>query len=336
MQYSTTNSHGTVAKWMSRGATLTELHVHNTKGELSDVVLGFDDEAGYASEHNQYFGCTAGRYANRIAGGKFSLDGADYQLAVNNGPNHLHGGVERSLDKVDWQGEPLPNGVRFTYSSPDGEENYPGKLDIEVVYTLDDNNALRIEYQATTDKPTIINLTHHSYFNLSGHGSNTILDHEIMLDADKYTPTDDTSIPTGELKDVTGTPFDFRKRKRIGDRIDQLIGTPALGYDHNYVLNGYNEQDEAGTLRRIAEVFDPQSERILEISTDQPGIQFYTGNFLKGQTGKDGKIYKQHTAFCLETQHYPDSPNQPNFPSTVLRPGETYRHVCVYAFKNVS
>lgn len=330
MELTTTNRHGTVAKWVARGATLTELHVHNTQGELTDVVLGFDDEAGYASDRNQYFGCTAGRYANRIAKGQFSLDGNDYQLAVNNGPNHLHGGVERALSMVTWDAEPIKGGVRFTYSSPDGEENYPGKLDIEVVYVLDDENALHIEYTATTDQPTIVNLTNHSYFNLSGHGSETVLDHELMIDADKYTPTDDTSIPTGELKDVTGTPFDFRKRTRIGDRIDQLIGTAALGYDHNYALNG-----EPGKVRKIAEVYDPKSERILEVATDQPGVQFYSGNFLKGQTGKGGKSYALRSALCLETQHYPDSPNQPSFPSVVLRPGETYKHVCVYAFRNV-
>lgn len=304
--------------------------MHNSKGELHDVVLGFDDEAGYASADNQYFGCTTGRYANRIAGGKFALDGVEYQLAVNNGPNHLHGGLEKALDKVEWKGEPHSQGVKFTYTSPDGEENYPGQLDLEVIYTLDENNALRIEYSAQTDKPTIINLTNHSYFNLSGHGSGSILDHEVMIEADRYTPADETSIPTGELQSVEGTPFDFRTRQPIGKRIDELVNTPAQGYDHNYVLNG-----EAGTLRRIAEVYDPQSQRVLEVSTDQPGVQFYTGNFLPGRPGKRGKIYPGHSAFCLETQHFPDSPNQPNFPSVVLRPGQTYKHVCVYAFKNV-
>lgn len=330
MELTTTNRHGTIAKWMARGATLTELHVHNTKGELNDVVLGFDDVAGYTTDDNQYFGCTTGRYANRIADGKFTLDGEDYELAVNNGPNHLHGGVERSLDKVTWNAEPIKGGVRFTYTSPDGEEGYPGKLEIEVVYVLDDENAMHIDYTATCDKPTIVNLTNHSYFNLSGHGSGTILDHELMIDANRYTPTDDTSIPTGELKDVTGTPFDFRKRKRIGERIDQLTSTAALGYDHNYVLNG-----EPGTLRKIAEVYDPKSERILEVATDQPGVQFYSGNFLKGQTGKGGRTYPLQSAFCLETQLFPDSPNQPNFPSAILRPGETYKHACMYAFRNV-
>lgn len=329
MQYTTTNNHGTVAKWIARGATLTELHVPDANGKLADVVLGFDDPEHYASSDNQHFGCTTGRYANRIAGGKFSLDGVEYQLAVNNGPNHLHGGVERSLDKVEWQAEPLANGVCFTYTSPDGEEGFPGQLTLEVVYTLDDNNALRIEYTATTDKPTIVNLTNHSYFNLSGHGSGSILDHELTLDADRYTPTDDTSIPTGELRDVAGTPFDFQERQPIGARIDELTSTHTEGYDHNYVLNG-----ETGTVRKIAEVFDPKSKRILEVSTDQPGVQLYTGNFLAGQTGKNGMTYPGHSAFCFETQHFPDSPNQPSFPSTVLRPGETYRHVCVYAFRN--
>lgn len=325
MQHSVTNSQGTIAKWIDRGATLTELHVPDAQGELADVVLGFDDEAGYASGANQHFGCTTGRYANRIAGGKFSLDGVEYQLAVNNGPNHLHGGPERGLDKVHWNAEPLDNGIRFTYTSPDGEESFPGKLDVEVVYTLDDDNALRIEYQATTDKPTIVNLTNHSYFNLSGHGAGSVLDHEVWIDADYYTPIDDTSIPTGELATVEGTPFDFRKRQPLDSRIDQTGG----GYDHNYVIN----HGEKRKFKKIAECYDPQSGRLMEVSTCEPGVQLYTGNGLHGQAGKGGKTYSQHSAVCFETQHYPDSPNQPDFPSTVLRPGETYRHVCVYAFR---
>ncbi len=328
MEIIASNGHGSVAKWIARGATLTELHVRDARGELADVVLGFDDEVGYASADNQVFGATIGRHANRLANGQFSLDGEDYQLAVNQGSSHLHGGLERSLDKVIWDAEPIEQGVRFRYSSPDGEENYPGKLDVEVVYVLDEENALRIDFTATTDKPTIVNLTNHSYFNLSGHGGESILDHEVMIDADCYTPTDELAIPTGELSDVTGTPFDFRQRRRIGDRIDQLIDTPALGYDHNYVLNG-----KAGQVRKIAEVFDPQSRRIMEVATDQPGVQFYTANFLEGQTGKGGKKYARRSALCLETQHFPDAPNQPGFPSTVLRPSETYRHVCVYKFR---
>ncbi|NOZ41126.1 MAG: galactose mutarotase [Planctomycetes bacterium] len=328
MQYTATNRHGMTAKWIARGATLTELHVPDREGQLADVVLGFDNLAGYESGDNQHFGCTTGRYANRIKAGKFTLDGVDYQLATNQGPNHLHGGSERGLDKVTWDAEPLENGVRFTYRSPDGEENFPGNLDVEVTYTLDDENGLRIAYQATTDKPTIINLTNHSYFNLAGHGSGSVLDHEVWIDADRTTFVDDEAIPTGELVDVTGTPFDFRKRQRLGDRIGELTSTPAGGYDHNYVVN-----DFSGTLKKIAEVVDPHSGRMMEVATDQPGVQLYTGNGLRGQVGKNGQTYASQSAVCFETQHFPDSPNQPNFPTTVLRPGETYRHVCVYAFR---
>jgi aldose 1-epimerase len=322
-----TNARGMTARLISRGATLAELHVPDRLGQLADVVLGFDDMGGYESGANQHFGCTTGRFANRIQHGKFTLDGVEYQLAVNNGPNHLHGGPSRSLDKVAWVGEQLSDrlGVRFTYESPTGEEMYPGTLAIAVTYTLSEDNALRIDYEATTDKPTIINLTNHSYFNLSGHGEPSILDHELSIDADRITVVDDESIPTGEFADVAGTAFDFRARHRIGDRIAETAG----GYDHNYVLNG-----QWGTLRAIAEVFDPQSRRVMRVSSDQPGVQLYTGNGLHGQVGKQGKSYPRHSAFCLETQNFPDAPNKPNFPSSVLRPGETYRHTCIYAFDN--
>ena len=319
------------ARWIARGATLTELHVPDRDGNLADVVLGFDDVAGYESGDNQHFGSTTGRYANRIRGGKFTLDGLQYQLAVNVGPDHLHGGVKRSLDKVTWNAEPLASdgqqSVRFSYVSPDGEENFPGTLAIEVTYTLTDDNALRIDYQATTDQPTPVNLTNHSYFNLAGHGSGTIFDHEVWIDADRYTLTNDNSIPTGQLAEVADTPLDFRTRRPIGDRIGELTHSHTGGYDHNYVLNG-----QWGVLRLIAEVHHPASGRVLRVHTDQPGVQFYTGNNLRGQTGKAGRSYPAHSAFCLETQHFPDSPNQPTFPSTILRPGETYRHTCVYAF----
>jgi len=339
MQYSATNKNGMIAKWIARGATLTELHVPDRSGQLADVVLGFDDVAGYESEANQHFGCTTGRYANRICGGRFSLDGTDYQLAMNNGPNHLHGGPQRALDKVTWDATPLDNGIRFTYSSPAGEENFPGRLDVAVTYTLieydgieydgmehdNSDNVLRIDYLATTDQPTIINLTNHSYFNLSGHGAGSVLDHEVWIDADRYTPVDETSIPTGELADVAGTPFDFRTRQPLGVRIDQT----GSGYDHNFVLNhGAGKR----SFKRIAELFDPQSGRMMSVSTCEPGVQLYTGNGLSGQTGKLNQTYAQHSAVCFETQHFPDSPNQPHFPTTVLRPGETYRHTCAYAF----
>lgn len=322
-----TNARGMAAKLIARGATLAELHVPDRLGQLADVVLGFDDVAGYESGANQHFGCTTGRFANRIQHGKFTLDGVEYQLAVNNGPNHLHGGPTRGLDKVTWNCEQLADqlGVRFTYESPAGEEMYPGTLSIAVTYTLSEDNALRIDYEATTDKPTIINLTNHSYFNLSGHGEPSILDHELQIDADRITVVDGECIPTGEFADVAGTAFDFRTRHKIGNRIAET----GNGYDHNYVLNG-----DWGTLRPIAEVFDPQSRRVMRVLTDQPGVQLYTGNGLHGQIGKQGKSYPRQSAFCLETQNFPDAPNKPNFPSPVLRPGETYRHTCIYAFDN--
>ena len=319
------NARGMTAKLFSLGATLAELHVPDRLARLDDVVLGFDDMEGYRTGANQHFGCTTGRFANRIRYGKFSLDGVEYQLAINNGHNHLHGGVSRSLDKIVWSGEQLSDrlGVRFSYESPAGEEMYPGTLSMIVTYTLGEDNSLRIDYEARTDQSTIINLTNHSYFNLSGHGEPSILDHELKIDADRYTPVDGENIPTGKLAAVAGTPFDFRVRHRIGDQIAEAGG----GYDHNFVLNG-----EAGTLRQIAEVYDPKSRRVMRVSTDQPGVQLYTGNGLSGQTGKKGKAYHRHSAFCLETQNFPDAPNRPNFPSAVLRPGEVYRHVCAYAF----
>lgn len=335
MLYTATNSRGTTAKWIARGATLTELCVPDRQGKFVDVVLGFDDLAGYESGSNQHFGCTTGRYANRIRDGRFTLEGVEYQLARNHGVHHLHGGGERSLDRIVWQGEAIEengaSGVRFTYTSPEGEESYPGTLALEVTYTLTDENALRIQYQATTDKPTPINLTNHTYFNLSGHGSGSILEHEVRIDADRYTVTDNDLLPTGEIAGVADTPLDFRKRHAIGDRFREVLPTAAGGYDHNFVLHGENG-GENNLVRPIAEVFDPRSGRVMRVETDQPGVQLYTGNGLHHQTGKQGKSYAPHSAFCLETQHYPDSPNQPSFPSTILRPGETYRHVCVYAF----
>ncbi|MCA9258381.1 MAG: galactose mutarotase [Planctomycetales bacterium] len=329
MEFYAENKAGHRAKWISRGATLAEWHVPDRQGVTADIVLGFDDEAGYASGDNQHFGCTTGRYANRIAAGKFTIDGKEYQLALNNGPNHLHGGPKRGLDKVDWEGESFQHecgaGVIFRYSSPDGEEGYPGRLDVTVKYTLTDVGEMVIEYEAVTDQPTHVNLTNHSYFNLAGQGTPSALEHVLRLEADHYTPKDATGIPTGEIAPVAGTPYDFTNPTALGARIKEL-GEPQLdGYDHNFVLNG-----KPGETRLIAELVDPQSGRKLTVATDQPGVQLYTGNFLKGQPGKGGVTYPGYSAVCLETQAFPDSPNKPDFPSTLLRPGETYRQACIY------
>jgi aldose 1-epimerase len=323
--YSLTN--GTItAKIATYGATLVELHAPDKDGKVADIILGWDNVEGYESADNQYFGCTTGRVCNRIAKGKFSLDGKDYKLAINNEPNHLHGGGDRALSKVVWKARPFANdkgqGVEFRYTSPDGDEGYPGKLDVSVTYFVPtENNALRITYSATTDKATPVNLTNHAYFNLAGAGSSTVLDHNLKLNADKFTPVDDTLIPTGEIKSVEGTPLDFRKAKRIGDRIEELVKTPTLGYDHNFVLN---DPEEGKSSRLAAILTEPKSKRQLRIMTTEPGIQFYTGNFLMGQTGKGGKTYPHQSACCLETQHHPDSINQMNFPTTVLKPGDKF------------
>ncbi len=335
--YTLSNATGLTAKVMSRGATLVQLHVPDKDGRLADVVFGFDDVTGYEGEGNQYFGCTAGRVCNRIAKGEFSLNGQRYTLAINNEPNHLHGGTERSLDKVVWKARPFENergqGVTFSYSSPDGEEGYPGKLDLTVTYlVLKEANSLSIRYEAATDKATPVNLTNHAYFNLGGHGSETILNHALRLNADKYTPVDDTLIPTGEIKDVAGTPLDFRKQKKIGQEIEALVSTAALGYDHNFVLNPAGEGKQ---LRLAAVLTDRESGRALRIMTTQPGIQFYSGNFLMGQTGKAGKTYPHQSACCLETQHFPDSINHPEFPNTVLKPGEKFTSQTILAFTTV-
>jgi aldose 1-epimerase len=331
--YTLKNKNGVVAKVMTRGATLIELQVPDKAGKPANVVFGFDDVAGYESDRNPYFGCTTGRVANRIARGKFTLDGKTYQLAINNGPNHLHGGVRRSLDKVVWKAQRIPerepndNGIRFTYTSPDGEEGYPGKLDVTVTYTLSDANELRIDYEAKTDKATPVNLTNHTYFNLAGAGAETVLDHVLTVDADAYTPVDDTLIPTGKIEPVAGTPLDFTKPTKIGARIDALVKTAAMGYDHNFVL-----RKRAKEPTRAAVLHDPASGRTMTVLTTQPGVQVYSGNFLQGQKGKDGQTYRQRGAVCLETQHFPDSVNHPNFPSTILRPGETFHEVTVFRF----
>jgi aldose 1-epimerase len=327
--YTLTNSSGAVAKVMTYGAILAELDVPDRDGKLGDVVLGFDNLKDYLAGH-PYFGATVGRVANRIAKGKFTLDGKEYKLAVNNGPNSLHGGV-KGFDKVVWKAEPetLPDGaaLKLTYQSKDGEEGYPGNLDVTVVYTLTNANALRIDYTAKGDKATPVNLTNHTYFNLAGTKSGDILGHELTLFADRYTPTDETLIPTGEIKPVKDTPLDFTKPTRIGERIDQLKGEP-VGYDHNYVLNS-----EGKELALAARVHEAKTGRTMEMYTTEPGVQFYTGNFLDGkQTGRGGVVYKKHAGFCLEAQHFPDSVNHANFPSMILQPGKTYRQTTIYKF----
>ncbi|MFQ5505276.1 MAG: aldose epimerase family protein [Planctomycetota bacterium] len=329
--YDLVNRNGLRARVMTYGATLVEMHVPDRNGVLADVVLGFEDVSGYESERNQYFGCTTGRVANRIKNGRFTLDGEDFILALNNGPNHLHGGIERSLDKVVWTATPAdgPDGpaVVFRYLSPDLEEGYPGNLEIQVTYTLTHDNELVIRYEASADEPTPVNLTNHAYWNLAGAGSGSVLDHELEIAATHYTPTDDTLIPTGAIAPVRGTPLDFTEATAIGKRLDLLVETPSLGYDHNFVLN------ERGTEPSFAaRLRDPGSGRVLEILTTEPGIQLYSGNFLRGDRGKDGKTYGQRHALCLETQHFPDSVNHPSFPSVILKPGETYRQTTIHRF----
>jgi aldose 1-epimerase len=325
------NANGVEVRAITYGAIITSLRVPDRAGKLGDVVLGHDDLAGYVSKPS-YFGTVVGRYGNRIAKGKFTLDGKTYTLATNNGPNHLHGGI-KGFDKVVWKAEPAPSGtaVTFRYVSADGEEGYPGRLQAQVTYTLDDKNALTFEYLATTDKPTPVNLTQHSYFNLAGPGAGgDILGHVLTLDGDRYTPVDATLIPLGTLAPVAGTPFDFRKPVAIGARIDaddEQIKRGG-GYDHNFVINR-----KGPGLVHTARVLDPSSGRTMDVETTEPGVQFYSGNFLDGSVvGKGGTAYKQRSGLCLETQHYPDSPNQPSFPSTILRPGQEYRSKTVLTF----
>jgi len=326
--YTLTNKNGVVAKVMTYGAILTELHVPDKQGKKANVVLGFDTLKRYEEGH-PYFGATIGRVTNRIGKGKFTLDGKTYELAVNNGPNALHGGLV-GFDKKVWKAEEVKGAagaaVRFTYRSPDGEEGYPGTLEAAVTYTLTDKDELKLDYKATTDKATPVNLTNHSYFNLKGAGNGDILGHVLTVNADKYTPADDTLLPTGDLAPVKGTPFDFTTPTAIGARVAQVPGEPR-GYDLNYVVNG-----KAGELRPCAKVTEPTSGRVMEVSTTEPGVQFYTGNFLKGEETGIGGVYKQHYGFCLEAQHYPDSANQPKFPSTILKPGQTYTQTTVYRF----
>lgn len=327
--YTLTNSRGAQAKIMDYGAVLTTLRVPDRKGRLGDVVLGFPTLEGYLKD-DSYQGSIAGRYANRIAKGRFTLDGKTYKLATNNGPNHLHGGNVGFSKKI-WTARPLRlksgPALELRYYSKSGEEGYPGNLQTRVLYTLDNRNQLRVQYRAVTDAPTVLNLTHHTYFNLAGGG--TILDHKLRLYADRFTPIDETSIPYGELRSVSGTPFDFRKLTPIGQRINQSDEQlkNGAGYDHNFVINGRN-----GVLRRAAHVEEATSGRVMNVYTTEPGVQLYTGNFLNNVSGKYGRVYPKRGGFCLETQHFPDSPNRPNFPSTVLRPGQTYTQTTVYTF----
>jgi aldose 1-epimerase len=328
--FTLTNAAGLKATISTYGGTLTSLLVPDKDGKLSDVILGFDNVSGYLSpefkKSNPYFGALIGRYGNRIKGGQFSLDGQAYTLAKNNGPNSLHGGNQGFNQKI-WTAKPGTSAdgqtLTLTYLSKDGEEGYPGNLTVTVVYTLTAANALKIDYTATTDKATPVNLTNHAYFNLALGQSKDVLAHQVTIPADRYTVVDATLIPTGELKPVKGTPFDFTTPHAIGERIAQVPG----GYDHNWVLNQATGQHSAAT------VYEPTTGRTMEVTTDEPGVQFYTGNFLDGSLkGKNGVVYGKHAGFCLETQHFPDSPNQPKFPTTILKPGQTYHTTTSYTF----
>jgi aldose 1-epimerase len=330
--YTLRNSRGAEARVMTYGATLVSLKVPDRAGRFEDVLLGFD-QLGTYEEDTHYIGQVIGRYANRIAKGRFTLNGVEYKLATNNNGNHLHGGL-RGFDKVVWRARPLKaktgSAVEMTYVSKDGEEGYPGTLTVKVVYTLTEANELRLEYSATTDKDTVVNLTNHAYFNLAGQGAGDILNHLLMVNADRFTPTDAGSIPTGELRAVRGTPFDFKRATAIGARIGQEDEQLKFGngYDHNFVVNG-----RAGVLRLAARASEPKEGRVMEVWTTEPGVQLYTGNYLEGAAdGKGGKPYRNRYGFCLETQHYPDSPNRPEFPSTVLRRGGRFRSTTVYKF----
>jgi len=330
--YTLTNTAGMEVRIMTYGGIIVSIRTPDRKGVLDDVVLGYDSLDGYV-KNSPYLGAIVGRYGNRIAKGHFTLDGKAYTLAVNNGPNALHGGL-KGFDKVVWTAEPIPGdsavGVKLSYTSSDGEEGYPGTLQVTVSYMLRPDNKLAVSYQASTDKATPVNLTQHSYFNLAGAGRSTILGHVLTLNADHFTPVDSTLIPTGEIAPVDGTPFDFRTPTPIGARIDQQDAQikNGGGYDHNFVLTR-----NAPGLSLVARVMDPGTGRVLTVTSTEPGVQFYTGNFLDGKiTGKGGYVYLRRYGFCLETQHFPDSPNHANFPSTILHPGEQYQSQTVFAF----
>ena len=338
--YTLKNAHGMEAKVLDYGGIIVSLRVPDRNGRLDDVVLGFDSLGDY-ERGSPYFGAIIGRYGNRIARGRFTLDGRTYTLATNNGPNHLHGGV-RGFDKVIWSVTPFQRsdsvGLVMNYTSPDGEEGYPGTLRATVTYTLTDKNEFIFDYQATTDRPTPVNLTQHSYFNLAGDGKGDILGHVVRLNADRFTPVDSTLIPSGEIKSVAGTPFDFRTSTAIGARIDRNDEQLRYGrgYDHNFVLNKGGRGGKGGIegdVTLAAHVYEPTTGRVMEISTTEPGLQFYSGNFLDSTLrGKQGVVYGRRSGFAMETQHFPDSPNKPAFPSTILRPGEEYRSRTIYRF----
>ena len=325
-KYTLINPSGMEVSILNYGGTITDIIVPDKNGSKGDVVARFDSLSGYLQKGNPFFGSLVGRYGNRIANAQFSLDGKKYTLAANNDGNSLHGG-NKGFDKVVWKAEKMAgdSSLELTYLSKDGEEGYPGNLSVKVVYTLTNDNALKIDYTATTDKPTPVNLTNHSYFNLSAGRDSTILGHQLMINADKFTEVNDKLIPTGKLPGVKGGPMDFTASKEVGRDIGQVKG----GYDHNFVL-----VKQGNELSKAAEVYDPGSGRVMEVWTTQPGVQFYTGNFLNGQlVNTPGNVkYNKHAALCLETQHYPDSPNQPAFPTTILKPGETYSQTTIYKF----
>lgn len=335
--YTLTNARGMEVKIITYGGAITSIRVPDRNGVMANVALGFNDLRDYETR-SPYFGAITGRFANRIANAKFTLDGKEYSLAVNDGTNSLHGGI-LGFDNRVWEAAATegPHAVSLVlrYVSPDGEEGYPGTLDTTVVYTLTDSNELRIDYTATTDAPTVVNLTNHSYFNLAGNGAGTIYDHILMIAAERYTPINASLIPTGELAPVAGTPFDFRLPKAIapGQRSGHEQILLARGYDHNFVLrDDFNDK----SLMLAARVYEPTTGRVMEVFTTEPGVQFYAGNFLDATlVGSYGGLYRQCDGFCLETQHFPDSPNQPNFPSTVLRPGETFESTTVYQFSAI-
>jgi len=331
--YTLTNNSGAQVQIINYGARVVSLYLPDRDGNLADIVTGFDSLKNYVDD-NSYFGAIVGRYGNRINEGKFELDGKEYQLTINDGRNSLHGG-NTGFFKAYWNPEPIENdstgpSLKLSLENPDGDEGYPGTVKVTVTYTLTNNNELKIDYTGTTDKPTIFNPTHHSYFNLSGNFNNTILDEELSIDADSTTPVNNQLIPTGEITTVENTPMDFRKPTAIGLRIndDNEQIKFGRGYDHNWVLNNYKK----GVVRKIGSLYDPVSGRFMEVLSDQPGLQFYSGNFLNGVKGKGGVAYKYRTSLCLEAQHYPDSPNEPNFPSTTLNPGEVYNQTTIYKF----